>query len=130
MFSFHPSTKHFVSLRAADSGLTEDNDEALTVEEEPQSEAHDDGPKQLETHTHTLRKMLNFAAKWNKSLLCREDGPDNIILQVRLRAGVLTKKMRLKRNRKYLVAFMQPFPMMLYLQTRGEGEDGHIFILE
>lgn len=34
--------------------LTEDHDEALIVQEEPQSKAHDDGPTKLEnTHTHT-----------------------------------------------------------------------------
>lgn len=32
----------------------------------------------------------------------------------------LTKKMRLRRNRKYLVAVTQPFPMMPHLQTHTE----------
>lgn len=35
---------------------------------------------------------------------------------------ILTKKMRLRRNKKYLVAIMQPFPMMPHLVTHREDK--------
>lgn len=34
--------------------------------------------------------------------------------------GLLTKKRRLKRNKKYLVTVMQPFPMVALLEDRSK----------
>lgn len=44
------------------------------------------------------------------------------------KAEILTKKMRLRRNRKYLVAVMQPFPMMPNLVTHRWDE--HLEVLK
>lgn len=38
--------------RSLNMHLTENHDEALIVQEEPESKAHDDSTTQLETHTH------------------------------------------------------------------------------